>query len=86
MGVNLDTKERTEQRKAAAAAIHDYEDNLERLKKIRLYTLSELEVILQVTHRTLLTYIKNGKLKGVKIGGKWRITEENLRKFLNGEN
>ena len=30
-----------------------------------------------------LTYIKNGRLKAVKIGRAWRVTEENLQKFLN---
>ena len=51
----------------------------------KLYTLTDLEKILGVTHRTLQTYIRNGRLKGVKIGGKWKITEENLKRFINGE-
>jgi len=77
MGVNLDTRKRT---KARA------EDNAAKLDAIRLYTLMELEPILGVTHRTLQTYIKDGRLKGVKIGGKWKVSEEILRKFINGEN
>ncbi len=48
------------------------------LNNIQLYTLKELEPILGVTHRTLLTYVKNKKLKAVKIGGKWKVTEENV--------
>lgn len=56
------------------------------LEKLKVYSLTEIEPILGVTHRTLLTYIKNGRLKGVKIGGKWKVSEENLRKFINGEN
>lgn len=55
------------------------------LETIRLFTLTEIEPILGVTHRTLLTYIKDGRLKGVKIGGKWKVSGENLRKFINGE-
>ena len=54
-------------------------------KKIAVYTLSEIENIIGVTHRTLLNYVKDGKLKAAKIGGKWRVTEENLNRFLNGE-
>lgn len=54
-------------------------------KKIAVYTLSEIENIIGVTHRTLLSYVKDGKLKAAKIGGKWRVTEENLNRFLNGE-
>ena len=56
-----------------------------RLDDLRLYTLTELEPILGVTHRTLLTYMKQGRLRGVKIGGKWKVSEETLRRFVNGE-
>lgn len=54
------------------------------LEELRLYTLTEIEPILGVTHRTLLNYIKDGRLKGVKLG-KWKVSGENLRKFMNGE-
>ena len=76
MGVSLDNRARTEARQ---------EDNTTKLDAIRLYTLTELEPILGVTHRTLQTYIKDGRLKGVKIGGKWKVSEEVLRRFINGE-
>ena len=76
MGMSMDTKQRTEKRN---------ESNAKSLELIRLYTLTELEPILQVTHRTLQEYIKQGRLKGVKIGGKWKVSEENLKKFINGE-
>lgn len=55
------------------------------LEELKVYTLTEIEPILGVTHRTLLSYIKDGRLKGVKIGGKWKVSGENLRKFINGE-
>lgn len=55
------------------------------LEKLKVYSLTEIEPILGVTHRTLLTYIKDGRLKGVKIGGKWKVSEDNLKKFINGE-
>jgi len=51
---------------------------------IKLYTLQELESILETSTRTLLTYIKQGKLKAVKIGGKWKVSEANLQDFVNG--
>lgn len=72
------------QRTAQIAAQRE-EQNAKTLSDIRLYTLTEVEPILGVTHRTLLTYIKDGKLKGVKIGGKWKVSEDNLKKFINGE-
>ena len=51
----------------------------------KIYNLHELEEMLQVTQRTLYNYIKAGRLKAVKIGGTWRVTEENLNAFLNGD-
>ena len=54
------------------------------LEELKIYSLAEIAPILGVTHRTLLTYIKDGRLKGVKIGGKWKVSGENLRKFING--
>lgn len=76
MGMNLDTRERTAART---------EESARRLEDIRLYSLTELEPILGVSHRTLLSYIKDGKLKGVKIGGKWKVTEETVRKLIGEE-
>lgn len=55
------------------------------LSELRLYTLTELEPILGVSHLTLLRWVKDGQLKATKIGRKWRVTEENLRAFVNGE-
>lgn len=55
------------------------------LKGMKMYTLTEIEPIIGVTHRTLLEYVKNKKFPAVKICGRWRISEENLKRFLNGE-
>lgn len=55
------------------------------LEKLKLYTLTEIEPVLGVTHRTLLDYVKSGKLKAVKIGNKWKVSEDNLRDFINGK-
>jgi excisionase family DNA binding protein len=55
------------------------------MTEINLYSLKDLAAQLKVTERTLHNYIKSGKLKGQKIGGKWQISETNLHKFLNGE-
>ena len=63
-------------------------DNTEKLQSLdtfRLYTLTEIEPILGVSHRTLLDYVGSGKIKAVKIGGKWKVSEENLKAFINGE-
>lgn len=47
-----------------------------------LYTLDDIAESLHVTKRTLYTYVKAGKLKAVKIGKYWRVTESNLQDFL----
>lgn len=45
------------------------------MKEIKVYTLDEVQAILKVTQRTLYNYIKQGKLKAVKIGKGWRGIE-----------
>ena len=54
------------------------------LAGIRYYTLQELSEELDVTLHTLRAYIRQGKLKGRKVAGRWIVTEENLREFLEG--
>lgn len=70
---------------SAAKTAARADENAKRLEDIRLYSLTEIEPILGVTHRTLQTYIKDGRLRGVKVGGKWKVSEENLKRFINGE-
>ena len=60
-------------------------EKLQSLDTFRLYTLTEVEPILGVSHRTLLDYVRKGKIKAVKIGGKWKVSAENLKAFINGE-
>lgn len=50
--------------------------------EIKLYTLLEAQDILKVTRRTLYNYVKSGKLKAVKIGREWRVTQESLKEFI----
>ena len=55
------------------------------LEQYKLYTLAELEPVLGVTHRTLLSYVYDGKLKAKIIGGKYRVTQDALRDFISAE-
>jgi excisionase family DNA binding protein len=50
-----------------------------------LYNLAEVAGILKLSERTVYQYIKDGKLKAQKIGTHWKISEGNLKAFLNGE-
>ena len=57
-------------------------DSNKKLSAIKMYKLSELVPILGVTQRTLLSYVYSGRLKAVKIGNSWRVTEENLQHYI----
>ena len=50
---------------------------------LTVYTLEEVADILKLSKRTVYTYVHEGKLPASKIGAYWRITEEQLREFLN---
>lgn len=52
------------------------------MTEIKVYTLDEIADILKLTKRSLYTYVKNGKLKAVKVGKYWRVSEENFKDFL----
>ena len=47
----------------------------------KLLTLKETAKILRVSERTIMRYLKSGKLKASKLG-QWRIKESDLNKFL----
>ena len=58
-------------------------------KDIEVYTLKEIQDLLQVTRRTLYNWIKGGKLKAFRIGKEWRVTKDALEEFTKigtGEN
>jgi len=49
----------------------------------KLYTPEEVAAVLKVKPRTVMEWLRKGKLKGVKIGGKlWRIKESDLQTFI----
>lgn len=52
---------------------------------VKLYSTEETAELLGITERTVRTYIKAGKLRAQKVAGTWEISEENLKRFLNGE-
>jgi len=47
-----------------------------------LYTTQEVAEIAKVHQRTVFRYIKNGKLKAIKVFGQWRIKKEDLDKLI----
>lgn len=53
---------------------------------IKYYTIPETAQALRVTPQTIRAWIKQGKLKGLRIGRPILITESNLREFLRATN
>ena len=51
----------------------------------KLHTVEDIAQMLSLTTRTIRNYIKDGILKGRKIGGQWRFTEEDLKMFMDSE-
>jgi excisionase family DNA binding protein len=47
----------------------------------KMYTVEDIAQITSMTARTIRNYLKDGTLKGRKIGGQWRFTQKagNLR-------
>lgn len=50
-----------------------------------MYTSSEVAEITKLDNETIRRYLAAGKIKGVKMGRVWRISEEALQKFMRGE-
>lgn len=49
------------------------------------FNIKQAAAILGLTPRTLLSYVKAGRLHGVKIGGRWRFNGDELRRLLRGD-
>jgi excisionase family DNA binding protein len=56
------------------------------IEGIKFYTIPETAEALNVTPQTVRAYIKQGKLKGQRIGRPILITEKNLKEFLQATN
>ena len=53
-------------------------------ESIKVYTVEEIAELMKVTKTTVYSYIKRGELKAKKIGKYYRVTEANLKEFLEG--
>ena len=51
----------------------------------KLYDVKDLVDLLSLSDRTVRAYLREGKIKARKIGLRWRVTEDNLKKFLEVE-
>ena len=47
-----------------------------------IYTINELVPILKRGYKTILKYVKEGKLPSSKVNGRYLITDEDIKIFL----
>lgn len=50
---------------------------------MQVYTPEEVAKLLKINEQTVRRYLREGKMKGAKIGHTWRITDEQLKLFLD---
>ena len=49
---------------------------------VKLYTVKELAAILKVHYQTALAYCETGKILARKVEGRWIVTDDSLRAFV----
>lgn len=47
-----------------------------------MYTPEELANLLKISRRTVYLWLREGRIKGIKVGDLWRIPKESLEEFL----
>lgn len=52
---------------------------------LKFYTTQEVADMLKQHEETIRRKLRTGELKGVNLGGRWRITQEELMKYLEGK-
>ncbi|MDA8337250.1 MAG: helix-turn-helix domain-containing protein [Peptococcaceae bacterium] len=48
----------------------------------KLYTVEQAGQYLLIPEKRIRTWLREGRLHGYKLGGEWRISEEDLEEFL----
>lgn len=49
----------------------------------RLYTIEEIAKMTSLTMKTIQNHLRQGTLRGRKIGGQWRFTATDIREMIN---
>ena len=49
----------------------------------QLYTIEEVADFLRVSIRTVRRYLKDGTIRGFKVGQNWRISDEEVSRYIN---
>jgi len=56
-----------------------------KIGKRQFYNVKTLAKMLFIPVETVRLYIRRGRIKALKIGKRYLVSEENLQKFLDGE-
>ncbi len=51
--------------------------------ELRLYSVEELSDLLDVNQRSIRQWLRDGKIQGQKLGVKWYVSEDMLKKYFN---
>ena len=55
------------------------------MTKLDILTLAQAAEYLQVSERTILRMLKDGRIPGRQVGSQWRFDREQLREWVRGE-
>ncbi len=56
-----------------------------KLDDIEIYDVKECSELLHLHPQTIRNYLKQGKLKGQKVGGKQYVTSKTIKELLKGD-
>lgn len=48
----------------------------------KLYSITEVSEMLRVNYKTVHKWVKSGAMQAYKIGGSWRVSQEQIEEFL----
>jgi len=54
-----------------------------KIGSLTLYSVDDLHEMLGVSKMTLRAYLREGRLKGRKLGVQWYVTEDSIREYFN---
>lgn len=54
------------------------------IEDMKLYNITDLMPILGLGRRTIQKYIREGRLKAIKAGNQWKVTEAAVKEFSTG--
>ena len=60
------------------------DDKMIELDGMKIYNLDEVAKLLHINKATVRAYIKKGMIEARKVGGRWMITDEALKKLFKG--